>query len=157
MKKKYKTKQTKYGTGRGTKKYKKWREQLLLRSKGKCENCGTEHSKLHCHHIKSWENHEELRHDVDNGEVLCPSCHCKKGLINKEILPGVHLKGKPSWNKGLKMKPETREKMRLANLGKKSWNKGLLMNEDQKKKISETKKGIPWTKARWDAQNLRGI
>jgi group I intron endonuclease len=43
---------------------------------------------------------------------------------------------------------ETREKLRQCNLGKHPTDETIL-------KISNTKKGIPWTQARWDAENKR--
>ena len=80
-------------------------------------------------------------------------------------------KGIPSNRKGIKLKPETIEKMRISHLGQKSWNKGkhpysaetirkiskgakgripwnkgIPMSEDQKKKLSVAKKGHKYGK-----------
>jgi hypothetical protein len=62
--------------------------------------------------------------------------------------------GKPSWNKGLHLSEdhkqklrgrvlseETKQKMREARLGKPSWNKGLHFSEESKQKMSEAKLG----------------
>ena len=155
MKKKYKKKQIKYGTGRGTKRYNKWRQSILIRSNYKCEKCCKEHEKLHCHHIVSWNKDELLRYDIDNGIVLCPSCHIKEGLKSGEINPGEHLKGKPSWNKGKPWSIEARKKMSLTRKGRQSAFKGKIMSEESKRKISESKKGIPWTENRRKAQDLK--
>jgi hypothetical protein len=62
--------------------------------------------------------------------------------------------GKPSWNKGLhlteehkeklsgrKLSEETKQKIRESRLGKSSWNKGLHFSEESKQKMSDAKKG----------------
>ena len=38
---------------------------------------------------------------------------------------------------------------------KTTWKKGKKLSEETKRKMSESRKGIPWTKARWDAQNKK--
>jgi len=43
---------------------------------GKCILCDNK-TRLECHHIKSWINHEELRFDPSNCITLCKSCHVR--------------------------------------------------------------------------------
>lgn len=53
-----------------------WSLAVRERDGHKCVECGAT-GKLHAHHIKPWKTHPELRHDVSNGETLCPPCHQK--------------------------------------------------------------------------------
>lgn len=57
--------------------YNKWRKLVYQKDRWTCQECG-----LHCqkgniiaHHIKRFADYVELRFDVDNGMVLCRSCH----------------------------------------------------------------------------------
>lgn len=52
-------------------------------------------------------------------------------------------KGKPAWNKGVKMGAEFSVKMRTAKLGKPGPNSGVAMKEEQKQKIRAALKGRP--------------
>lgn len=71
--------------GRKNIEYSIWREKLLEKFGNKCENCDNKKD-LHCHHIKCYYKHTELRYDVDNGKVLCRSCHMRyHGELNKLI------------------------------------------------------------------------
>jgi hypothetical protein len=54
--------------------YRKWRKLVLDKCNSKCVKCGS-YEKLHAHHIKSWQDHPEIRFDVANGEILCFKCH----------------------------------------------------------------------------------
>jgi hypothetical protein len=56
--------------------YQDWREKVLAKSGKVCAHCGVTKN-LHCHHIKGFRAYPELRYDVDNGIVLCSSCHQK--------------------------------------------------------------------------------
>lgn len=62
------------GRSTGDPKYYKW--SLLIRKKYnyKCNICGAT-KKLCAHHIKSYKNYPELRYDINNGILLCHSCH----------------------------------------------------------------------------------
>lgn len=78
------------GNSRNCQNVKNWKIQVLQIGKNKCSNCeSTEH--LHCHHIIPWKDSEDLRYLVDNGKVLCRSCHAKlEGfqdghLVSKEL------------------------------------------------------------------------
>jgi len=46
---------------------------LIIRSKGKCENCGSQYN-LQCAHIVS-RRYLNLRWDIRNAIPLCASCH----------------------------------------------------------------------------------
>lgn len=51
------------------------RANFLERSGNRCEECGCENEKLHCHHIKPVRLFPDLSTDPGNITVLCPSCH----------------------------------------------------------------------------------
>jgi thymidylate synthase (FAD) len=53
------------------------RANFLERAENKCEECGCEHERLHCHHIKPVRLFPGLGTDPENIVVLCPSCHKK--------------------------------------------------------------------------------
>lgn len=44
------------------------------------------------------------------------------------------LRGKPSWNKGIECREETKRKLHLANVGREPPNKGIPTSEEQKRK-----------------------
>lgn len=56
--------------------YKLWREDLLTRAKNKCEDCGS-NKRLHAHHIQCFYKNPESRFLIENGKILCQSCHSK--------------------------------------------------------------------------------
>jgi hypothetical protein len=56
--------------------YKIWKEKLLEIYEKKCGKCKSE-KRLHGHHIKCFYEFPELRYDIDNGILLCQSCHSK--------------------------------------------------------------------------------
>jgi len=83
------------------------------------------------------------------------------------------LKGRKTWNKGIPLSEEQKEKLRQANLGKTytrspeylekqrlaqtglsrgkgrvSNRKGIAMSQEQKEKLSQSHKGKPWSEAR---------
>lgn len=51
----------------------KWARAVILRDK-KCVRCGVR-DKLQAHHVKPFENHPDLEHDISNGVALCLYCH----------------------------------------------------------------------------------
>lgn len=57
--------------------YQGWRKAVLAKVGRQCQNCGATKN-LHCHHVESFRETPELRYDVDNGTVLCWSCHQKE-------------------------------------------------------------------------------
>ena len=56
------------------KEYKLWRQVILEKDNYSCTICGFKEN-LHVDHIKSWKEYPELRYAIDNGRVLCASCH----------------------------------------------------------------------------------
>lgn len=73
----------------------------------------------------------------------------KTGVYSEETLKKISEsgKGRPGWNKGLKLGPmpeETRQKISRANKGKNTWSKGSVRgpySEEHRKNISEGLKG----------------
>lgn len=63
-----------------------------------------------------------------------------------------HLYGKPSHNKGKVFSEEVRKNMSLGQKGKTVWNKGIPNSPLTNSRVSESKKGIPWSHARRNAQ-----
>jgi hypothetical protein len=59
----------------GRRDYKIWRRAVIERDEHTCQRCGRQGTLLHAHHIKPWEEHPDVRYDVNNGVTLCPSCH----------------------------------------------------------------------------------
>jgi thymidylate synthase (FAD) len=51
------------------------RPSILEKADYKCQNCGSPHNRLHCHHIKPVKTHPELGCEESNIVVLCPACH----------------------------------------------------------------------------------
>lgn len=47
----------------------------IIRSKGRCKNCGTD-QRLQCAHLISRRYHQ-VRWDLNNATILCASCHLK--------------------------------------------------------------------------------
>lgn len=62
-------------TLRNTPEYRQWRRDVFVRDYWTCQECGHKHIKITAHHIKSFKDYPELRHDVDNGITLCVNCH----------------------------------------------------------------------------------
>lgn len=101
--------------------YKEWRRQVFEKGQGKCENCQAQEN-LSAHHIKPWKDHESLRFDVNNGMILCASCHGKEEGFSE--------------GHNNKLSEETKKKIGQAQIGKK-------LSEEHKKKISDAKLGKP--------------
>lgn len=126
--------------------HKEWIRKVLERDSFMCQWCHKKNS-LVAHHIKPWNEYPELRLVVGNGLTLCRACHMRhhknhKGKVqvpwNKGLKTGVggpkgtkfteqhklklslHKKNKPSWNKGIPMKEETKEIFRIK-FKNKSW------------------------------------
>jgi len=65
---------------RASYRYQKWLKQVMDNNPYCCDICGispfnTLGIELHIHHIKSFSKYPDLRFDVNNGEILCASCH----------------------------------------------------------------------------------
>ena len=70
---------------RGSDKYKQWRRDVFVRDEFTCQKCEHRFISIVAHHIKKFSDYPDLRFDVNNGQTLCRSCHCKthkKDLIN---------------------------------------------------------------------------
>ena len=67
----------------------------------------------------------------------------KTGVYSKETLKamGDSRRGIPSWNKGISLSDETKNKISLSLIGNKPWNKGIPHSEETKQKISSINKG----------------
>lgn len=60
--------------------YKKWSKEVRERDNHTCKICGKakdDVGMMVAHHLDSYDTHEELRLDLDNGITLCNSCHNK--------------------------------------------------------------------------------
>lgn len=51
--------------------------KALIRQRGKCEECGAP-DRLQGHHILGHADHEQVRADPKNIQVLCATCHAKR-------------------------------------------------------------------------------
>jgi 5-methylcytosine-specific restriction endonuclease McrA len=60
-----------------SKKYKDWRDFVYRKYNYKCQKCGQKGYDLNCHHIKPYNQYEELATDKSNGTIFCESCHKK--------------------------------------------------------------------------------
>ena len=67
-----------------TKSHRVWREQVIRRAGGRCEECrrygrtdkdGMPPAATVAHHIKPRETYPELQYDIRNGKALCEKCH----------------------------------------------------------------------------------
>ena len=65
---------------RGSRKYKKWKSDVLKRDSYTCQECGEKGIDIifHAHHIKPFAKFPEVRFFIDNGQTLCKKCHDKK-------------------------------------------------------------------------------
>lgn len=52
-----------------------WREAVFARDNWTCQKTGKRGVKLHCHHIKNFSQHPELRFAIDNGISLSEEAH----------------------------------------------------------------------------------
>ena len=76
---------------RRTEEYKQWRNLIYKRDHWRCQKCGIK-EKIVAHHIKSFTEYPDLRHDPDNGITLCRYCHLKLHAPTRYgDNPGVHI------------------------------------------------------------------
>jgi len=72
-----------------------------------------------------------------------PDCHTQETLDRM----AAKLRGRPSWNKGVPMREESKIKLSIAKMGATPPNKGKPMSEVSKQRVSESKRGQPgWGK-----------
>jgi hypothetical protein len=67
---------------RGSISYQQWQQEVIERAGGRCERCGSSES-LRTHHKIDYDGvwiDNPLNVDVNNGELLCQSCHRKHHL-----------------------------------------------------------------------------
>lgn len=78
-------------TDRRSTKNKTWRQQVIKRDNCTCQCCGVtiKDSKIVAHHIFSYINNPDIRHDPDNGITLCVGCHIN---FHKKYLNGNNTK-----------------------------------------------------------------
>lgn len=71
--------------------YQLWKQKVIELKGNLCETCKSD-KRIHVHHIKCFYKYPELRTDINNGQVLCQSCHMKVTWIerkNKEVSNAV--------------------------------------------------------------------
>jgi len=69
----------------GRKFYRDWRKAVLERDDYQCTRCGSEHY-LEVDHIKPYSLYPDLRFDINNGRVLCHSCHTLTGTYGNRFM-----------------------------------------------------------------------
>lgn len=63
-----------------------WRQAVIERDAGICQDCGSEPQTPHTHHIKPKSEFPELKTDVDNGVTLCEDCHVNRHPEKEELI-----------------------------------------------------------------------
>ena len=68
-----------YHRERQSKEAKEWRQKIYKKYNSVCQQCGKKckNTDRVAHHIKDFRKYPELRLDINNGIVLCRSCHIK--------------------------------------------------------------------------------
>ena len=70
-------------------KYKKWREDVMVRDNYTCQRCGQHGGKLEVHHIYKFSKYPDKRTELSNGVTLCEKCHKEvHHTKEKEFLKG---------------------------------------------------------------------
>lgn len=76
--------------------YAKFRQAVMDRDCYECKKCGIDID-LEVHHILNFKDHEEMACEVDNGIVLCKSCHIKYHLWNGGFKAKTTREGLMEW------------------------------------------------------------
>lgn len=74
--------------------YHGWRKLVLQRDNYACVICGST-EKIECDHIKPYSKFPDLIYDVNNGRVLCNSCHKKTDTYGGKMLKGRKIEVDP--------------------------------------------------------------
>lgn len=79
--------------------YRWWKDQMLLKDKLVCQDCGAFGGPLDAHHKVAFAEDVNARFDPENGIALCPLCHGKRhgkpeGFIRTERPEGTSKKGR---------------------------------------------------------------
>ena len=61
--------------GRNYSDYFSWRTDIFIKYNYTCQNCNTRKGSLNAHHLNGYDWCIEERTDIDNGVLLCESCH----------------------------------------------------------------------------------
>lgn len=55
--------------------YVRWRKNIFKRDNYTCKICKTKGGELNAHHLNGYDNFPEQRLDINNGIILCETCH----------------------------------------------------------------------------------
>lgn len=72
-----------------------WTREVKKRDNNTCQVCGLydpDPGFMEANHIVEKSKRSDLRHDVNNGETLCPNCHKRKTLSFKRTSPKTQAK-----------------------------------------------------------------
>ena|SRR3990167_2401959 len=102
---------------RKTIEYRDWRKAVFERDKFHCRVCGS-NGYMNAHHIRSFRDHLELRHEISNGITVCIECHAvmhKREYLFIEYLQGILENGLNSAELSQKeTMPSQQERLRKA-------------------------------------------
>ena len=76
--------QSKKQKWRTSKEYKAWRKEVMSVCSDTCTACGKVSSHNHVHHVKCASYNPELKFEVENGTVLCKTCHMLLHTVYKK-------------------------------------------------------------------------
>lgn len=65
--------------------YKQWHKEVLKRDFYTCQICSYKGKDIEVDHIKAFYLYPELRFDVNNGRVLCKTCHRKTDTWGRKV------------------------------------------------------------------------
>lgn len=99
--------------------------------------------------------------NFDGYRVSGDDHHMKRPEIAKKVSDAK--KGRPNGHTGMKHTEEAKERMRIAQQNRnythsdatKAKMRGRVRSEEHKQNLSNSRKGRPWSQARWDAHHRR--